>query len=184
MGAQPSRILHNAMNNSLNRAALLAAAFLAPVPCIAAEADATARDGIIFRNQPCTLLIVKASSMKNGEEGVFDHTIVLRFHRNAEKSLDIKVLPPGESKIEWGIYDDWSNYTGNGHSYASSEHDQCHNLELRVQSFGKSALNSQGKPECRIVLDDSSYTNISAGQKWIDTYTFAREATLVGAAVE
>ncbi len=155
----------------------------------AAQPAATAceMDGIIFSNCRYTILTVKAMSYRDSVDGQYDHTVVLRFHRDDSKRVDIKMLSPGEKRNGWGIYDEWGNYCmvpGNEEYPQAKLHyvlqdEGANDLQLHVRSLGKVSVN-KGAPTCTAELAASSYTYAISGGRTLFIYEFADTAVITG----
>ncbi len=193
----PLHQTHMNISSLFTTAVVACAAFTAATaPAAPATAASTAPaapsatlNGIIFRDYPYTILTVKATSLRHSEEGVYDRTIVLRFHNDDSRIVDIKELAPGETTIEWGPCDASTIYKvlppakeGDPLVYTHAGEDYPVFLMLHVQNIGKVSRNAAGMPECRLRLAESEFTyTLSDGEKWIDTHSFAREATVTPA---
>ncbi len=149
-----------------------------PVAINPQERDA--REGIIFRHYPYTLLVAKASSSRNSEEGVYDHIVVLRFHRDAPHRVDIKVMAPGET-FDWKSYDESATYTIDKTearlTYTLTEQG-ANALRLQVRHIMPASRNRKLLPNCEVRLRDSSYTYILGGGSKLFTYELAEEASI------
>ncbi len=150
-------------------------------------AAASQMDGIISSNCRYTILTVKAMSYRDSVSGQYDHTVVLRFHRDDSKRVDIKVLAPGEKRDGWGINDEWGNYctvSGNEEHPQAKLHyvlqdEGANDLQLHVLNLGKISVN-KGAPTCTAELAASSYTYAIGGGRTLFIYEFADTAVITG----
>ncbi len=170
----------------LGLASLSLPTFAAPKASPAApSAKAAALDGILFPNYPYTILTVKASSSRDSVDGAYDHTIVLRFHRDRSRRVDIKVLSPGEKRDSWGPMDEWGTYdtpaTAEGYEEARLHYvladPGANDLQLHVRQVSPA---SRQKDTRRVQLISSSYTYALGGGRRLYIYDLAPEATICG----
>ncbi len=146
----------------------------------AGQEDRYALNGILFKKYPYTILIARATSYRNSEEGVYDHTVFLRFHNDKSRRVDIKVLAPGETFDEKS-YDEWATYTtstAEGALNYSLAEEGAHELELHVQRIFSPALSRKVAPHCSVKLRDSSYTYILGGGNKLFIYELEDEAVI------
>ncbi len=151
---------------------------LAPIPT--GQEERYALDGMLFQNYPCTLLYARAASSRDSDEGVYDHRVILRFHHDKSRRVDIKVLAPGET-FDDKSYDEWATYTvrktKDGLHYSFVEKG-AHELELHVRSITSPSLSRKVMPHCTVTLSDSSYTYILGGGNKLFIYELEKEAII------
>ncbi len=146
----------------------------------AGQEERYALDGIIFKNYPYTILFARATSYRDSEEGVYDHTVFLRFHNDKSRRVDIKVLAPGET-FDGKSYDDWVSYTSDlekGDLIYTLVEKGAHELDLHVQRIYSPHLSRKVAPNCDVKLRDSSYTYILGGGNKLFIYELAEDAMI------
>ncbi len=144
-------------------------------------------DGIIFKHCRYTILTVAATSYRDSEDGAYDHTVMLRFHRDDSRRVDIKVLAPGDDRQDWGANDEWATYCTMTDSpdypqarlHYSFEEQGANDLQLHVLSVAKAAVR-KGIPMSSLKLTGSSYTYAIGGGSKLFTYELAENAVITG----